>query len=320
MAAHAFGEYTATWWPSWTPRQTGTALLAAFAAIHAWHVRRGAAVQNVILILKLLALLFFVVAGLARLTALEIPAPPPATFHVGAFAVALVWISFSYAGYNAAIYLGGEIVNPDKNLPRSMMAGTLAVVVIYALLNTVFVYAAPVEHLAGEIEVGRLAARALGGEAWAEAVTVLVCAALVTSVSSMTMLGPRVGARMAQDGYLPRWLAGGEATPRNAILFQLFLALIILWTLTFESLLTYIGFTLGLSTAAAVAGLMRLRRREGTALPVPGWPWLPGLFLVCVLSITALTIAERPGASALGLGTLAVGWMLWRWKTYRGSQ
>jgi len=185
------------------------------------------------------------------------------------------------------------------------------VTLVYLALNGVFLFSVPPEALSGKLEVGRITAGALGGPALANAVAVLVCIALLTSASSFVMAGPRVYARMAADGYFPRWLAAPEGPPRAAIAFQLLIALALLWSAAYESLLTYIGFTLGLSTAATVFGLIVLRRREGERLPVPGWPWLPATFLVTVLAMTILTVARRPIESFIGLGTIGVGWVVW---------
>src|SRR5436309_221159 len=75
------------------------------------------------------------------------PAPVAGDFSVGAFALSVVWVSFSYSGWNAAVYIGSEIRDPDRNLPRAMLLGTVIVSAVYIALNTVFVYAAPVEQL-----------------------------------------------------------------------------------------------------------------------------------------------------------------------------
>jgi len=129
----------------------------------------------------------------------------------------------------------------------------------------------------------------------------------------MLMAGPRVYARMADDGYLPSWLRfPRQGPPRAAILFQTILALAMLWSLTFRVLLTYIGFTLGLSTAAAVGGLVRLRLREGPSVPVPGWPWAPCIFIAAIVAITGFTIARQPTESALGLVTIVIGLAAWQ--------
>jgi APA family basic amino acid/polyamine antiporter len=141
---------------------------------------------------------------------------------------------------------------------------------------------------------------------------VLISLALVTSVSSLVMTGPRVYARMAADGYLPSWMEQKSGPPRAAILFQFAVALVMLWTASYQTLLTFIGFTLNLSTAATVCGLMILRRRLGASLPVPGWPWVPVAFVIAVLGMTTLSIARAPLPSLAGFVVLGLGWIFWR--------
>jgi len=279
--------------------------------LHAAHVQRGARAQDWTVLIKVLSIVAFVGYGLIRLTPLEAAATSPVALST--FAVSLVWVSFSYSGWNAAVYVGGEIRDPERTLPRALLLGTGTVTLLYLGLNAVFVFAAPIETLAGKLDIGRGAAEAIGGPVLGHAVSGLVALALLTSVSSMTMAGPRVYARMATAGHLPRWLANAEGPPRVAIAFQTILALGLLWSAAYEQLLTFIGFTLGLSAAATVIGLIVLRRREGTRLAVPGWPWVPGVFVLSTLAITGFTIFRRPWESAAGLATLAVGWLAWRW-------
>ncbi len=310
-AAYGFGEYVKPWLPGWPPQVTGSMLLVLFCALHSLHVSGGASVQNFTVALKLALILLFVGFGFSRLPAPVSAAPAP-DFSTGAFAVALVWVSFSYSGWNAAVYIGGEIRDPQRNLPRSLLLGTGVVALLYLALNVVFLFSTAPAQLAGRLEIGRIAAHALGGPAWADAVTGLVALALITSVSSMMMAGPRVYARMAADGYLPRWLLTDRGPPWRAVLFQCVVALGMLWSATYDRLLTYIGFTLSLSTATTVVGLIVLRRREGTRLTVPGWPWVPALFLLAVLWMASFSIARRPLESLAGLATIALGWAAWR--------
>ncbi len=129
------------------------------------------------------------------------------------------------------------------------------------------------------------------------------------------MTGPRVYARMAADGYLPSWMEQKSGPPRAAILFQFAVALVMLWTASYQSLLTFIGFTLNLSTAATVCGLLVLRRRLGASLPVPGWPWVPVAFVIAVLGMTILSIARAPLPSLVGFVVLGLGWIFWRLHT-----
>ena len=312
--ALAFSEYTNAWLGFMPPKLTASLLVVIFSAIHARGTREGAWVQNLSVSAKLAALVVFLAFAAGRLQ-FE-PTTETTSFVPGTFAVALVWISFSYAGWNAAVYVGGELKNPERTLPRAMLAGTAIVTVLYVLLNAAFVYSTPMEKLTGQLDVARIAAAHLGGAPWAHAISAVIALALATSASALIMSGPRVYMRMAEDGYLPGGLLPQGPTPNRAILLQGTVALAMLWTATYEALLTYIGFTLGLSTAATVAGLIRLRLREGKSLHVPGWPWTPVLFVVIVLLITAFTVVRKPAESALGLATLLAGWIAW-WLRYR---
>jgi basic amino acid/polyamine antiporter, APA family len=294
------------------PPLNRSGLLVAFCALHALHVTGGAWVQNFTVILKVALIVLFVSLGFSRLAA-----PVTAVvsdFSPGAFAVSLVWISFSYSGWNAAVYLGGEIRDPQRNLPRSLLLGTVLVTLLYLALNALFLFSTAPSELSGKLEIGRIAAHALGGPAWANAITGLIALALATSVSSMMMAGPRVYARMAGDGCLPRWLATQSGPPLPAVLFQCVVALAMLWSATYDRLLTYIGFTLSLSTAATVVGLIVLRRREGPQLAVPGWPWVPRLFLLAALWMASCSVARRPLESLVGFATFGLGWAAWRTK------
>jgi APA family basic amino acid/polyamine antiporter len=308
--AIAFDRYAKPWLPDWPTNVSGSVLLILFSLLHAAHVRRGAWLQNLAVAVKTMLIVLF--AGFA-FSRLPVPETRAATdFSISTFGVSLVWISLSYSGWNAAIYVGGEVHEPERNLPRALLLGTGLVMLLYLALNAAFVFSAPMDALAGKLEIGLIAAEHLGGPMLANGVGALVALALISSISSMVMAGPRVYSRMAADGYLPRWLRTEVGPPRTAIYFQCGLALLLLWTATFEGLLTYIGFTLGLSTAATVVGLVRLRFREGASLRVPGWPWVPALFLLSVLGVTSFSIARRPVESLLGLATISVGWVAWR--------
>ena len=309
--ALAFGEYTKQWLPAGvSPKLTGSCILVAFAALHAVSVQRGAWVQNAAVLAKLLLIGVLLAWAGARLR--PAPLPPAGHVSVGSFALALVWVSFSYSGWNSAVYVGSEVRAPERSLPYAMALGTFLVSLIYLALNAVFVFAAPVEQLSGKLEIGRTAALALGGTGLADFVTALIALALATCISSMMMAGPRIYARMADDGCLPRWLcSSAHGPPRHAILLQAVLSLAMLWTASFQSLLTYIGFTLGLCTAATVAGLIALRLQAGPQVKVPGWPWVPGLFVLSVVVMSAFAVARKPGESLIGLGTLFLGWLAW---------
>jgi APA family basic amino acid/polyamine antiporter len=307
--AFAFGQYMSALGgvASASPRLTGTVIILFAAAVHAVSLTAGARAQAIAVAVELVVIALFTGFGMGQLVheGLHNVAAPG---RVAGLGVALVIVSYSYQGWNAAVYVGGEVAQPKRNLPRALVLGTVLVTVLYLGLNAVFVLGAPASLLAGKVDVGRIAALVLGGPRLAKLVSGLIAFVLAICVSSLAMAGPQVAARMAADGFLPRALAVRPGRPpRVALLAQTVIAIVALWTAAFASLLTYVGFTLSLMTAATVLGLVWERHKRGPALEVPGWPWVPALFLVFVIGATGFTVAERPRESLVGLATLAVG-------------
>ena len=289
----------------------GAMALVAAGALHMRGVRPGARAQNAIVAAKVLLMLAMLAIGAAVLPGRPAPAPPPeATLTMPAFAVTLVWVSFAYSGWNAVVYVGGEVQRPERNLPLAMIAATAAVTALYVGLNAVFLWSADASALMGQKDVAAIAAAALGGEPLRLVVSAIVSLALLTSISAMVMAGPRVYARMAEDGLFPRALvpAGEGAPPRAAIALQVLLALVLLASARFDQLLEYVGWTLWLSAVATVLGLVVVRLREGAAaVPVPGWPLVPLVFCATGLGVTVFSIARAELASMLGLATVLAG-------------
>ena len=307
--AFAFGQYMSALGgvASASPRLTGTVIILIAAAVHAVSLTAGARAQAIAVAVELVVIALFIGFGTGQLAheGLHNVAAPGRLAGLG---VALVIVSYSYQGWNAAVYVGGEVAQPKRNLPRALILGTVLVTALYLGLNAVFVLSAPASLLAGRVDVGRIAALVLGGPRLATLVSGLIAFVLAICVSSLAMAGPQVAARMAADGFLPRALAVRPGRPpRIALLAQTAIAIVALWTAAFASLLTYVGFTLSLMTAATVLGLVWQRHKRGPALEVPGWPWVPALFLAFVLGSAAFTVAERPRESLVGLSTLAVG-------------
>jgi APA family basic amino acid/polyamine antiporter len=182
------------------------------------------------------------------------------------------------------------------------------VTLAYLGLNAVFVHAAPLAVLAGQPEIGAIAAAALGGPGLRRFLTLIVALALFTSVSSMVMAGPRVYARMAADGFLPRAFGFQGEVPARAIAFQAAAAIAVVWIARLRDLIGYASFTLGLCAAAAVVGLVRLRAREGPErVRVPGWPLVPALFLALTLFASFYMAQREPRNALFGALTVAVG-------------
>ncbi len=314
VAAHALEKYSFPLFgaaaPSWPWLGTATILLAALA--HGRKVALGARVQDAVVLAKaaLIAILLALGARAVFGGAATAGTVPGVTFTWSAFAVTSLWVYLSYSGWNAAVYVASEVRDARRTVPSAMLAGTLLVAVAYVALNAVFVYAVPAAELAGKPEVALVAAGALLGRPGEIFAGTIVAVALVTSITAMLMAGPRVYARMAEDGALPAWFArtSADGAPRPAIALQAALALAFLWSATLQELMTYIGWTLSLSAAATVVGLLVLRRREGAdAIEVRGGALVPAAFVAVVVWFAVASFAQAPRQSGLGLATIVVG-------------
>jgi APA family basic amino acid/polyamine antiporter len=299
-----------------------TAAILITSLQHGFGVTAGVRIQNTIVALKLLGLFSFLsygawaLASRAETTLEQVATTLPAAtttaaadaFPFGAFAVSLVWISFSYSGWNAVVYIAGEIRDPQRNLQRSLVGGCLLVTALYLALNTLFLYAAPVSALAGQVDIAAIAAEHLGGRSFQLAVRLLIGLALLTSISAMMMIGPRVYARMAEDHLFPQFFRARNGNFRHAILLQGGLALCVVWSSRLSDLLGYIGFTLGLSAAATVFALMWQRHKEGAdRLRLVGYPYVPLAFLVGVLGSSGFLIWRSSTEAMWGVLTVASG-------------
>ncbi|MFT5443024.1 MAG: amino acid transporter [Myxococcota bacterium] len=294
--------------PDVRPEWIGTGAIALAGVIHGLRFREGVWLQNAAVGLKLVLIFGFVAFGLSTLPERAMSEPSEVDFAWGAFAVTLVWVSFSYSGWNAAVYIAGEVKDPERSLRRSLLLGTSTVMFLYLGLNAVFLYSAPVEALAGRAEIGAIAARALGGEALERGVSLLVGLALFTSIWSMVMAGPRVYAQMAEDGLFPRVFRSGDETPTAAIALQTVAAIALVWVSGLAELFGYIGFTLGISAALTVIALIHLRLKEGgDQVAVPGFPIIPLVFVCATLWGACFMVLREPMQAAIGLATALAG-------------
>ena len=320
LTSHIFGSYLAAIVPGVPPQASAISLIVLLSALHAAHVRGGGRVQNVFTVGKIALIVVFVVAGAlsgARFELLWVGSAElgPALFSP-AFAVGLILVFFSYSGWNGAVYLAGEVEEPQRTLPLALLAGTGIVVVLYTALNVIFLSAAPLAELQGVEEIGDVAARSLFGPQAGSLLSGLIAVALVSSVSAMVMAGPRVYEAVGQD--YPRFSLLGRRSARGgpvvSVALQAAVALVLLVTFSFLTLLIFVGFTLSLSAGLAVAGVIVLRRNEPD-LPRPyrtwGYPATPLLFIGLCLWMVVHTLIDKPLAALAGLGTVAAGLLLY---------
>lgn len=291
-------------------------VILCFSVLHYHSLHLGTRVQNSLTLLKVAILVFFIVAaagsGRDAWSAVT-PVRVPGDLLADRWAVALIFVSFAYSGWNAAAYLGGEIRSPHRNLPLALICGTLVVTLLYMILMAGLLTALGPDKMNGVVDVGTRAAKVLFGPAAGRWVGAAIAFGLLSVLSAMILSGPRVYYAMARDGiFFQRMgrLNSLHKTPAAAIFLQAGIAMAMVLTATFEQLLIYIGFTLSLSALVAVAGLIIMRARHAPVpgrYRTPGYPWTPLLFIVGNAWIIIYTINSRPIASLLGLATIGSG-------------
>jgi amino acid transporter len=294
---------------SWAEPWVATAIVLGLGLIHAAAPEKGVGFQNVAVLIKVSAIVVFIAFGAATAAdrIVTAPVPAPGTFSPLAFAGSLVWISYAYSGWNAAVYVTGEVEGAGATVGRALSAGTLLVIALYVGVSAVILYGAPYEELRGVVESGAVAARALGGARAEQALSGLIALALVTSASSMILSGPRVYARMARDGVLPAALGRLHGDhPRIAVLAQVALSLLFVWAAGLRELLEFVGVTLSLSAGAVVVGWFRqdaLSPRSGRR----GRTIAAIVFLAATAAIAGSALVARPASAIAAAILIACG-------------
>jgi len=267
-------------------------------------------------VLKAALIVTFLVAGFALGTEKPISFAPAAAdaSHIfsAPFAISLVFVMYSYSGWNAATYIAGEMHEPQESLPRSLLAGTSIVIVLYVALNALFLYTTPIDQLAGQLDVAVIAGRSIFGDLGGRIVGALICIGLVSSISAMMWIGPRVTATMGEDMPMLRIFSrrSESGAPTAAILFQLAVATLMLLTRSFEAVLDFIQFSLLACSFLTVLGLIKLRITRPD-LPRPyrafGYPVTPLIFLSVTAFMMYYLVTRRPLESFIGLLMMGCG-------------
>ena len=302
---------------AWLEKSLAAALVIALTLVHASNRRNSGALQVIFTILKVAIIVVFCSAAL-----FAVDSPQPVTFlpvagdgaliTSGVFAVALIYVSFAYTGWNAATYLSSELENPQRTLPWILMGGTMIVTLLYVALNFTFLYTTPMDAMVGQVEVGFISAEAAFGELGGRFTGLVLAMLLVSTVSAMTMAGPRVIQVIGEDFPALNALAkkNENGIPAIAIYIQSAIALLFIFSSTFESVLVFSGFTLALSSFTTVLGIFVLRWRQPD-LPRPYRTFLFPLPPLIYLALTGWTLAfvliSRPVEGLFGLGIIGLG-------------
>ncbi len=341
--AAAFAEYLGGLWPALSTTQTlwslelggatwrvSAAQLAAVVVIQLltlvnWlGVREGKLVQNVLTVTKIAALAGFAVLGLAR------GGGQPVVWNWSAGGLAwtelllaagagLVAVSWAFDGWNNVNFAAGEIRQPQRLLPRALLTGALLVTALYLAVNLVYFRALPVQAMAGQVRVAELAAVALFGHSGARVLVALILVSILGSLNGSILTGPRIYFAMARDGLFFR-KAGvvhpRHGTPGRAIVLQGIWASLLALSGTFAQLFTFVMFVSIIFWIAAAGAVIRLRRtRPDLPRPfrVPGYPWVPVLFMVASGGVLLSTLLESPVESLAGAGLTLLGIPVYRW-------
>ncbi|MEO8706300.1 MAG: amino acid permease [Kofleriaceae bacterium] len=318
------------------------ALICAITTLHSFDTKVGGWVQAVFTAAKVLLIVLFIIGGLVAGTGdWDHFATREGGFsNIGttSFAITLMYVSFAYSGWNAAAYIASDVRRPERTLPRALLLGTGLVMVLYVLLNLVFLYAVPIPTLAGApycpgglgdeaikaltkagtcsndfagiYEVGDAAARSLFGGRVGQLVSSVIALALVSAVSAMIMSGPRVYSAMAANRALPRRLAvhNKRGVPVLSVVTQGVLACVFVLVGDPDVLIRFVGFTLAIFAGLTVAAVFVLRRRgvRGSYRTF-GYPVTPVIFIVMSAWMAYAQIEAHPFESLLIVLVLAAG-------------
>lgn len=277
--ALAAGAFVATIVPGIDSRAVSVGAIVVLAVLHATGLRASKLGHNALVAVDALLLLGFVLVGLllGRNSWPTWVAPNAVPgFPLQAFVGSLFFIAFAFSGWNAAAYAASEFRRPQRDVPRAMLLGCAMVAALYLVVNWVFVAnltpeqgRAVFEYETTRITLGHLVVRELLGPAGGVAMSLLSLIAFFSAASAMTLVGPRVYAAMAEDGFLPRLLAARAGRPPvGSVLLQSALALLLLYTHTAQQVLTNVGALLTLFAALVSVSIFRVRFAP-TTLPRP---------------------------------------------------
>ncbi|MFP4488146.1 MAG: APC family permease [Bacteroidales bacterium] len=290
-------------------------VVIVFTLVHSRGIEFGSRIQNWLTILKILLVAGLIVAGIAFGKGDMDNFKAQSTVGEGisgwkTVGLAIMWIMFAYSGWNASTYIGSEIKKPKRNLPGSLIIGTSAVIILYLLLNAVFVYAIPAGEMKGVISVGGLAMGRLFGPGAETVFSLLISFALFSSLSALIIIGPRVYYSMARDGLFFKFAArtsSRHSVPLHSIYLQSAIAIIFILTGTFDQILTYMGFSLGIFPLLTIAGSFKIRKTNKIHSRIPGFPIPQLIYLSSGILILVLAFMERPIESSIALLTVAAG-------------
>jgi APA family basic amino acid/polyamine antiporter len=295
--------------------------IVIISGIHLLGVKTGGMAQNILTGLKLSLIAFFCIAPLFVSNASSgisfAPQPGDGNLIVSAgWAISLVFVVYAYSGWNASAYIAGNLDNPEKNLPKSLIIGTLVVTLIYLALNAMFLSVSTFSELNGQNDIGNVVAIKLFGTTTGLVFSGLFSFALLSTLSAMTIAGPRVAEAMGEDYPMLKSLTQKNryGMPHLAILFQGAWSIVLVMLSDFREIIQYISVSLSWFTLFTVIGLFILRRRTPKTereFSTPLYPIPPIVFILCTLWMIYYMTVNEPRVILYSLGTVAMGLILY---------
>jgi len=292
-----------------------SALIVLFAFVHILGVGPGRAASNTLTTLKIAAFVIFIVYGLAAGTG----SPANLTGGIAPVTVtgwmfALIPVMFTYSGWNAASYMAEEIRDPGRNVPKALILGTAGVIVIYLLINVLYLYVIPIGELAAtQGSVLDVVADRLIGPRAGNVMAVVALVSLAAGINAWTFAGPRVYFAMARDGLFFKSAARVHPkykTPAASIVAQALFSILLVLTGSLDSIANYVGFAITLFAGTAVAAIFVLRAREPNA-PRPyrawGYPVTPAIFVIVSAAIVLNAFYTAPAVTFTGAAIILAG-------------
>lgn len=298
------------------PQMVGILLAFGITFIHCYSLNSSSRFQNISTFLKIFFILIIICLGLFLPTkeANAINFEQSYWTEIGslAFAISLIYVSYSYSGWNAAAYITEEFKNPRKALPIALIGGTLIVTILYTFLQFVFMKHAPYSELAGKLNVGAISVEYMLGATMSNIFSAGISVILISGISAMVWVGPRVTASIAREHNLWKFFkVDADCIPRRALWFQFALTTLLLLTGTFEQIMIYCGVLLSISTLLVVIGVTILRYRKinitENSFRSPAFPFFQILFIIVSLWMIVFAFIYSPIECLLGLTNLLLG-------------
>ena len=289
------------------------AIIILIGLMHSFTIRHSSKFQNITTLVKVLFIIVLIIIAFTLkndgANSLNFSASWKQEIFKPGFAVSMVYVTFAYTGWNAAAYIADEIQSPLKNIPKALIGSTIFVAILYVLFQIALLKHANVAQLEGKEEVAFIAFNSLLGTSGGKWVSIFIAFQLIATISSYLWVGPRVTCAMAKENKL--WMrlskTNAHGIPVRAIWVQVFIAILLTLTGSFEKILLYAGFVLQLMASLTVASSLFLKNKKITTYKSPFRPVLQIIFLVFSAWVLILTLVDRPIESLLGLGILLAG-------------